>query len=172
MFTRTKRALLATAFVALGLQPLTGTANAAPVVGYVSITWAAPATAPVVALGGVLGTPAWSCSQTTWPTSGPFTVTCTPTSIVTTPWQCDVLHANSNTFSVAGKLRTTMKCDSVTAGQTNTVSGIGGNHYVWGVSGVTLSQAFTCTVDNGAVVPLMAVPNFTGFCGDPPSLLG
>lgn len=160
--------------LALGLQPLTGTSTAAPVVGYIYIVWSTPATAPSVSFGGVLNTPAFPCSQSTWPTTGkgPFTVTCQPANNtpVATPWQCDVLHVNSNTFSTAGRLRTTMGCDSVQVGQTNTVTGVTGNHYVMGLAGTTLSQKFTCTVDNGAVVPLMAVPNFAAFCGDPPSL--
>lgn len=166
---RTTRAALACALGALGLAPLTSPASAVPVTGYIYITWTTPMTSPNVLLGGVLS--AWTCSQTTWPTTGPFSVTCTPPSTSTALWECDWLHAGSYTWSPTGQVRTTMLCDGVTAAQTATVSGVTGNDYVLALSGTTANNSITCTVDNG-VKPVagMATPDFAGFCGDPPSL--
>jgi hypothetical protein len=160
--TRARRAALACAAGLLGV-PFAGTAHAVPVTGTINITWTQPMTAPIVTFSGVLA--AWSCNQTTWPTAGPFTVTCTPP-LASGPWECDFLVIGSHGTSPTAAVRTTMACDGVPAAQTATINGIGGDR-VMALSGLTANTSITCTVDNGA--GLMAVPNFSGVCGDPPS---
>lgn len=161
--TRARRAVLACAAGLLGI-PMAGTAHAVPVTGAINITWTQPFTAPLVTFSGVFAT--WNCTQTTWPTTGPFTVTCTPPP-ASGPWECDFLVVGSHGMSLTSAVRTTMRCDGIQAAQTATINGFGGDR-VMALSGLTANQSVTCTVDNGGA--LMAVPDFAGVCGDPPSL--
>jgi hypothetical protein len=160
-----RRAVLACAAGLLGV-PLAAPAHATPVTGYVTIVWFAPDTAPSVATGGALAT--WSCVQTVWPTLGPFTVTCTPPPL-SGPWECDGLVAAARTHSPGGRARTTLRCDGAIAAQTVTVSGTGQAHTSWPARGLRANTSLSCTVDDGGV-PLMAVPDFSAFCGDARSL--
>lgn len=181
MRSRLRKAILAAVTVAgtLGFQPMTGTATANPVVGYIQIKYNAATmpNGPTVVLSGVLRTPAWSCSQTIWandPTA-PFTVTCTavpPAGGGPKPvWRCDVLHADATTYSALAKLRTSMYCDGSLVARTRTVQGAGGRDFKWGASGTTANTTVVCVTDNGDdTLPKAAVPDFMAFCGDPPLL--
>jgi len=153
-------------------MPLTGTASAAPVVGYIKIVFdATTMTEPKVIVSGVLADPTrWDCVRpTTYVPAVPFTVKCTPVPNTLAAWRCDILHANSATTSASGILRTSMFCDAsiVPAARTRVVSGAGDYAYQYGPSGAVV-QEFRCTIDNGAAAA--PVPNYWAFCGDPPSL--
>ena len=159
----------------VGLQPLAGTAEATAVIGYIHIVYTVPAqatTGPQVFLHGVLATSAWSCTNTTWSatSTAPFTVTCTPTTTGAgrPVWDCDVLHADASTQSTGAALRTSMYCNGVLSAQTRLTQGAGDWDAQWGVLGTSASFSFQCVTDNGA--GLAAVPSYSAFCGDPPSL--
>lgn len=180
MNARFRKAMLAALTIvgAFGFQPMVGSANANPVVGYIQIKYSLPAmatTGPTVILHGVLRTPAWRCSQTIWasdPTS-PFTVTCTAvsTDVGRPVWRCDVLHADATTYSTDAKLRTSMYCDGSLVAQTRAVAGVGGRDFRWGASGTTANTTIVCVTDNaGTPLTTAAVPNYMAFCGDPPLL--
>lgn len=136
------------------------------VVGYISATNTGGS--PTFTVSGALADPTlWSCSAGTTAT-GAYAVTCTPLPNVVLSWDCDVLHADANSMSEDGKVRTSMDCtgDATPEAATDVAHGLGTSSHqsVWATADIPVSS-FVCTFDDGEGG--RGRGTWGGGCGDP-----